>query len=148
MKMNLTDAACRAKPRAKPFKLSDGGGMFLLISPNGGRAWRLSYRYGKKQKTLSLGPYPAVSLTQARKARALAKELLAKHIDPSQQRKQHRLAQASTKSFGSVCNEWFSIKMEADEKIAPATALRNRKLINHFINDPIGDREIGAIEFA
>lgn len=146
MKMKLTDAACRVKPRAKPFKLSDGGGMFLLINPSGARAFRLSYRFGGKQKTLSLGPYPAVSLIDAREARTVAKANLAKGIDPAQQRKEDRLVQASTKSFGSVCNEWFAIKMEADEKIAPATALRNRRLIDHFINDPIGAREIGAIE--
>ena len=120
--------------------------MFLLIRPSGARAWRLSYRFGGKQKTLSLGPYPAVSLTEAREARTIAKANLAKSIDPAQRRKEDLLTAASTKSFGSVCNEWFAIKMEADEKIAPATALRNRRLIDHFINDPIGDREVGAIE--
>jgi hypothetical protein len=71
--MPLTDTAVRnAKPLAKPYKLSDGGGLHLLIQTNGAKLWRLAYRFAGKQKTLALGGYPDVSLQKARKVRAEA----------------------------------------------------------------------------
>ena len=77
--MNLSDLAVRnAKPQAKPYKLTDGDGMFLLVQLNGGKYWRLAYRYLGKQKTLALGVYPEVSLALARQRRAEAREQLAK----------------------------------------------------------------------
>lgn len=73
--MALTDTSIRsAKPQDKPAKLFDGGGLFLLVTPNGGRWWRLKYRFGGKEKLLSLGVYPAISLKEARKRREEAKE--------------------------------------------------------------------------
>src|SRR5262249_11299870 len=89
--MPLSDAGVRgARLATTPRKLSDGGGLFLLIQPNGSKLWRLAYRYGSKQKTLALGIYPTVSLAQARDCRESAKKLLASGVDPSVHRKTQR----------------------------------------------------------
>lgn len=146
MKMHLTDAACRRKPGIADIKLSDGGGMFLLFTPADGRAWRLSYRFGGKQKTISLAIYPAVSLTEARDMRAIAKASLAKGVDPSQQRKDDKIALAAAQAFGSVFEEWFKKFQTDNAKIEPRTEARNRGMMNHVLGHPIAKREIGSIE--
>ena len=90
--MPLTDVAIRsAKPDSKPFKLADGGGMFLLVSPAGGKLWRLKYRFDGKEKLLALGAYPEISLLKARERREAARRLLADGIDPSDERVQELL---------------------------------------------------------
>jgi hypothetical protein len=82
--MPLTDVKCRnAKAQNKPHKLSDGGGLHLLINSDGAKYWRLAYRWHGKQRTLALGVYPAVGLMEARAARDGAKRSLASNIDPS-----------------------------------------------------------------
>src|SRR6202166_2222848 len=109
--MPLTDVACRkAKPKARPAKLSDGGGLHLLVDPKGGRYWRVAYRFAGKQKTLALGAYPSVSLADARIARDAAKRRLAAGIDPSQARKdEKRAARLSTENtFEAVAREWHA----------------------------------------
>jgi hypothetical protein len=79
--MALTDTRIRsAKPHAKTYKLSDGGGMYLLVKPDGGRYWRLDYRFVGKRCTLALGVYPALSLSNARTRREEARRLLAQNI--------------------------------------------------------------------
>lgn len=86
--MALNDVQIRAaKPRDKQYKLTDGQGMHLLVHSNGSKYWRLSYRFGGKQKTLALGVYPDVTLAQARDGQSEAKKLLAEGIDPGQQKK-------------------------------------------------------------
>jgi Arm DNA-binding domain len=86
--MPLTDTQCRnLKAIEKARKVSDGGGLFLQIEPTGSKLWRLAYRFEGKQKLLSLGRYPAVSLKDAWGKRDDARELLAKGIDPSIARK-------------------------------------------------------------
>ena len=86
--MALTDTAVRnAKPKEKPYKLSDSGGLFVIVRPNGAKWWRLKYRFGRKEKQLSLGVYPEVSLHQARRRRDEARQLLANGVNPSDQRK-------------------------------------------------------------
>lgn len=105
--MKLTDAEAKnAKPTDKPLKLSDGGGLFLLVQPNGKKGWRLAYRFQGKQKLLSLGIYPAVSLKEAREEREKFKKLLAKGIDPSAQRKADKDVPADT--FEALAREWFA----------------------------------------
>ena len=82
--MALTDARIRnAEAMAKPYKLSDGGGMYLLVTPDGARYWRLDYRFAGKRRTLALGVYPMVTLSNARARREDARASLAKDIDPS-----------------------------------------------------------------
>ncbi|MCC8997182.1 MAG: Arm DNA-binding domain-containing protein, partial [Nitrosomonas sp.] len=79
----LTDTTTRqAKPKDKPYKLSDSGGLYLLVNTTG-KYWRLNYRFAGKQKTLALGVYPTISLIEARKRRDQAKVLLANDVDPS-----------------------------------------------------------------
>ncbi|PIX04300.1 MAG: integrase [Gallionellales bacterium CG_4_8_14_3_um_filter_54_18] len=107
--MKLNDVTVRkAKPEAKPRKLSDGGGLYILIHPNGGKYWQLAYRFVGKQKTLALGVYPDVSLAAARKRRDEAREMLANSIDPGEakqtQKREDKIAAANT--FEAVAREW------------------------------------------
>src|SRR5215471_10390984 len=99
--MPLTDTGVRAiKPVARPQKVADGGGLYLFVTPNGTKAWRLAYRYNGKQKALSLGVYPIVTLGEARARRERAKKQLADGIDPSAQRKLDKItARAGQNSF-------------------------------------------------
>lgn len=82
--MDLSDFALRkAKPGEKPYKLSDSGGLYALVTPSGSKLWRLKYRFGGKEKVLSFGAYPIVSLATARRKRDEAKQLLAEQTDPA-----------------------------------------------------------------
>lgn len=93
--MALTDIKVRTvKPADKPFKLTDGEGMHLLVNPNGSKYWRLQYRFSGKQKMLALGVYPMVSLAEARKRRDAAKKLVSDGIDPLKRKKRTRLKKA------------------------------------------------------
>jgi len=110
-KDKLSSAAVEAaKPRKKPYKLSDGGGLYLLVNPDGSRWWRLKYRVDGREKLLSLGIYPAKSLKAARMAREDAKEQLAAGIDPSEQRKSDKANRlvARRSTFKAVATEWFT----------------------------------------
>lgn len=105
----LTDTTVRqSKPKDKPYKLTDGGGLYLLINTTG-KYWRLNYRFAGKQKTLALGVYPAVSLIDARQKRDQARSQLAKDIDPSESRKEQKLqkAIAANNSFEAVSRLWW-----------------------------------------
>ena len=107
--MPLTDTHVRnAKPRDRPLKISDGGGLFLMITPQGSKLWRLAYRYAGKQKTLAIGAYPAVSLEKARESRAAAKKLLADGLDPSDAKKAEKRQRKldADNTFQAVAKEW------------------------------------------
>jgi integrase len=109
--MTLTVAQIKnEKSTGKPIKLSDGGGLFLLIQPNDKKYWRLAYRFNGKQKTLALGVYPAVSLAKARERREDARRLLADGIDPNEQRKATKAAKIgqNADSFEVIAREWFA----------------------------------------
>src|SRR6516164_11804850 len=106
--MPLSDATVRgAKPATAPRKLSDGGGLFLLVNPKpaGSKLWRLAYRFGGKQKSLALGVYPMITLKHAREKRDEAKELLAANIDPSTQRRLDKLSTSIGNTFQAVSEE-------------------------------------------
>lgn len=105
--MALSDTAIRqtAKPKDKPYKLADGGGLFLYVSPKGSRLWRWKYRYEGKEKLMSFGAYPEVSLAQARVLHRQARELLANGSDPMASRKAEKQANALT--FFRVAQKWF-----------------------------------------
>jgi len=82
--VSLTDLKIRsAKLQNKPYKLSDSGGLFLFITPAGGKCWRLKYRFQSKEKLLAIGVYPVLSLSEAREARDQAKKQIANGVDPS-----------------------------------------------------------------
>lgn len=143
--MPLTDTGCRnARPTERPKKVSDGGGLHLLISPSGGKLWRLSYRFGKKQKTIALGVYPDVTLSEARAARNSAKSLLAKNIDPSIQRKLDRLSdeRADTNTFQVVADEL--LEKYRKEQQSPAT-MKKKLWLLEFAYAEIGKRPISNI---
>jgi hypothetical protein len=92
--MSLTETIIKnAKPIDKPRKLFDGGGLYLLVSPNQGKYWRLKYRFGGTEKTLSFGVYPSVTLADARNLRDEARTRLATGVDPGQVRKEERAVQ-------------------------------------------------------
>ena len=91
--MPLSDLALRnAKPARKAFKLSDGGGLYLLVQPNGTKLWRFAYRFAGKQKLLSFGAYPTIPLADAREKRAAARKHLFEGTDPSVVRKLEKAA--------------------------------------------------------
>ena len=109
--MSLTNTAIRsAKPREKTFKMFDERGLYLEISPAGGKWWRFKYRFEGKEKRISLGVYPDVSLKDARDRRDDARKQLASGIDPSEHRKVQKLVRTDLKanSFEVVAQEWFS----------------------------------------
>lgn len=107
--MPLTALAVRqAKPRKKPYKLFDERGLFLLVNPNGSKLWRFKYHYCRKEKQLSFGPYPDVSLSQAREARNEANREKLSGIDPSAARKARKASTKSdTTTFEMVAREWL-----------------------------------------
>lgn len=109
--MPLSDTTIRdAKPGEKPKKKFDGGGLYIEIAPSGGKWWRLKYRFEGREKRISLGVYPDVSLARARDLRHEARKLLANDIDPSENRKAQKLAKGEriANSFEVVAREWFS----------------------------------------
>ena len=105
--MPLTDTEIRGlKPKEKPYKVSDGHGLYLLINKNGSRWWRFKYRIAKKEKLLSLGVYPDISLKLARERCEEVRRQLSTGADPSAKRKAEKIAQAD--SFEAVAREWFA----------------------------------------
>jgi integrase len=146
--MPLTDLEIkRAKPRSKPYKLSDGGWLFLLVNPNDSRLWRMAYRYCGKEKLLSLGAYPEVSLKDARAKRDEARVLLASGVDPSEQRKVEKLAKAMTTAttFVKVASE-FQDKQKREGR-ARATLDKTEWLLS-LVMPKLGERPIGQITAA
>ncbi|MCY4641905.1 MAG: Arm DNA-binding domain-containing protein, partial [Gammaproteobacteria bacterium] len=109
--MSLTNTAIRnAKPGEKSRKVFDGRGLYLEISPSGGKWWRLKYRFDGKDKLISLGTYPDVSLKDARERREAARRQIANQLDPSELRKLEKAARVESvsNSFEVVACEWFA----------------------------------------
>lgn len=108
----LTDVQVKkAKPSEKPYKLADAGGLFLLVSTTGNRSWRLKYRFGGKEKLLTFGAYPDVSLIKARELRETAKATLRDGRDPAVEKKQAAAARtlASANTFEACAREWYAL---------------------------------------
>ncbi|WP_336970821.1 tyrosine-type recombinase/integrase [Sphingobium aromaticiconvertens] len=133
-----------AKGRDKPYKLTDSDGLYLLVTPAGGRYWRMNYRHFGKQKTLAFGVWPDTGLAEARHQRDAARKLLARESDPAEQIKLERIAAtvAASNSFKAVADEWLT-KVEREGR-APATMKKLRWLLD-FINQSIGKRPIASI---
>lgn len=107
--MPLTDAAIRkVKPADKPQKLTDGGGLYLHVTPAGGRHWRWRYEFGGKEKTLTIGSYPEIGLADARSAREDARRILKGGRDPSVVRRHQKAAAVaeSADTFEALAREW------------------------------------------
>ncbi|MCR5563398.1 MAG: integrase arm-type DNA-binding domain-containing protein, partial [Desulfovibrio sp.] len=146
----LTDSRIRQlKPNGKLQKLSDGGGLHIDVTPTGSMLWRLSYRFNGKQKILSIGPYPAVSLRDARRMREEAHEMLAKGIDPSAKKQEDKalakMQPVTGKTFRDVAEEWFGTKKrEFSEKHIQHLAGR----FNNHLYPVIGDTPIAELRGA
>ena len=143
--MPLTNTAVRnAKPGEKTRKIFDGAGMYLELAPSGGKWWRLKYRFDGKEKRLSLGTVPDVSLKVARERRDEARRLLANGIDPSEHRKAEKVAKAEqiANSFEAIAREWFS-KHEPNWSTSHAKRVISR--LERDIFPWIGSRAISKI---
>ena len=108
--MALTDTEIRkSRPCEKAYRLPDGKGLFLFVTPTGGRLWRYKYRHDGKQKLMALGQYPDVPLALARERHATARRLLATGVDPMEQRKAEKITLRSTAqdSFHAIAVQWF-----------------------------------------
>ena len=146
--MSLTDAAIRAaKPGDKTIKLFDSLGLYLEISPAGGRWWRLKYRLAGKERRISLGVYPVIGLKEARKRRDEAKELLAQGLDPSAQRQAEKEAvkrqqKAEAQTFKAVALQWW-------ESYGPTLAERTRDRTQRYLDQDLlpalGDAPVASI---
>lgn len=147
--MPLTDVAIRsAKPGEKPIKLSDGKGMFLLVTPAGGKLWRLKYRLDGREKLLAMGAYPEVSLSDARKRREDARALLAHGKDPSREKQKNKLRSRiqAADTFRVIADEYCAKRRRDGVKgWAPATATRSEYLLS-LLNNSIGGLPIAEIE--
>lgn len=147
--MALTDLAIRnAKPGPKAIKLADGGGMFLLITPAGGKLWRLKYRVDGREKLLAIGSYPEIGLGEARRRREEARELIALGKDPSRekQRDKVRARIQAADTFKAICDEFCEKRRRDGVKgWAPATAVRSEYLLS-LVCGSIGKLPIGEIE--
>jgi len=117
------------KPTEKSRKISDGGGLYLLVKRNGSKYWRYDYRFGGSRKTMALGVYPEVTLKRAREKHLEARSQLQEGIDPGEQKKIARLTchENACNSFESVANEWFEIKLQSK---SPGHAARVRRALD------------------
>jgi integrase len=140
MKSALNDLQIRkAKPADKPVKLADGGGLYLYISPAGGKLWRMDYALHGKRRTLSLGQYPVVSLAQARDKRLQAKQLLADGVDPA------RLVKGdAANSFAAIAREWYQQQITAGAW-SDKHADRLWRRIERDLLPQLGQRQIGSL---
>jgi len=141
----LTDRAVRnAKALDRPQRLFDGEGMYLEVSPSGGKWWRLKYRFSGKEKRLSLGVYPETSIADARERRGDMRKLLARGIDPGEHRKavKREAKTRAANSFEAVAREWYEKQVHTWVASHAADVLRRMEK-NLF--PEIGDKPIGEI---
>ena len=129
-----------AKLKERPYKLFDKRGLFLLVTPTGGRLWRLRYRIGALEKLISLGAYPDVTLKRAREKRDDARRLIADDIDPSAQRKAQRAALLDT--FEGVAKEWLALQSKS---LAPETISILGARLNSALYPYLGNRPVASI---
>ena len=144
--MALTDIQIRsAKPQEKPYTLSDGLGLTLLINPDGSKGWRFRYRFNDKAKMMSFGSYSLVSLAEAREKRDVVRKQVVNGINPVEERKAQKLAlKISTEnSFEAISREWY--KNKADRW----TVAYREEIIETFEQDVfpfMGNRPISEIK--
>lgn len=147
--MALTDTAVRnAKPREKEYKLADSGGLYLLVSPSGGKLWRLKFRVDGKERKLALGRYPDMSLAEARKQRDAARSQLAQGNDPARekQRQKIRAKLSAENTFAAIAAEYCAKrKQDGEKRWAPSTAIRCEFLLSR-LEASIGHLPIAEIE--
>ncbi len=141
----LTDTAIRkAKPAEKPYKMPDGGGLYLQVTPSGGRLWRMNYRFAGKYKTLALGVYPDVPLARAREKREEARQALADGIDPAgaKQEKKRAAKIAQANNFEAVARAWYAI---AYQEKAETTREKVMARLENDVFPAVGDLPVSSI---
>lgn len=141
----LTDLKVqKAKPQDKPLSLFDGGGLYLLVTPSGGKLWRFKYRFNKKEKKIAFGTYPEISLMDARQRRDDARKLLANNVDPGAVRKAQKQAKVEdTETFEVIAREWFN-KFKHTWKESHSSRVLSRLEQNVFPH--IGKKPIAQIK--
>ncbi|MCU2344006.1 integrase arm-type DNA-binding domain-containing protein [Enterobacter hormaechei subsp. steigerwaltii] len=145
--MSLTDIKAKnAKPLEKEYKLTDGFGMFLRVTPKGSKYWQMAYRFEGKQKLFSIGVYPAVSLGDARQRRDEARRLLAQGIDPNAKKqaevKELKAKRDNTRSFRTVAKAWFSTKTKWSDDYGDAVWKR----LETYVFPVIGDKDVAELD--
>ena len=144
--MPLSDTKIRTiKPLGKPFKVSDERGLFLLVTPSGGKWWRLKYRLNGKEKSLSLGVYPDVSLANAREKRDQARKVIAAGSDPSELRKANKASKTENtiNSFEVITRIWLK---NYAANLSKATSDKNLRLFERDIFPWIGAKPIAELK--
>ena len=138
----LTDVQVRqAKPQESPYKLTDGKGLYLVVTAGGSKLWRYDYRFGGKRKTLALGSYPDVKLSEARKRHGEARETLAQGRDPAAERKAQREARGNT--FAQAADAWHA---EASRAWTPGHADTVKYRLERYLIPSLGGRPVAEIE--
>ncbi|MEZ5461090.1 tyrosine-type recombinase/integrase [Dokdonella sp.] len=144
--MPLTVTAIRnAKPRAKPYKLTDGAGLYLEIMPNGSRYWRWRYRYAGKDTRLAFGVFPEVTLAEARERKDDARRALRDGIDPATQRRaaRHKRLLSAETTFEGVARQWLASQKR---KMAPITHKKAERTLELFAFPWLGPRPMTEID--
>ena len=140
--MKLTDTAIRnARAGERPIKLFDGEGLYLLVNPSGTRGWRFKYYFQGREKLLSLGPYPEITLKVARDRRLEARRLVEMGTDPSVQRQADRAAQSDT--FELLAREWLEVQRGS---LSEKTFLNKQERFEAFVFPYIGKRPIAHLK--
>ena len=142
----LTDIQPRnAKAKDKPYKLADGGGLYLLVNTDGAKYWRMDYRFNNVRRTLAFGKYPLVSLADARDKRTAAKKLLENGIDPSQDKKEKArvAAEKDANTFEKLAREWHANRLPTWSEVTARDTIRRLEL---DIFPEIGQMPIGSIK--
>lgn len=142
----LTDIQPRsAKPKDKPYKLTDGGGLYLLVNTDGAKYWRMDYRFVEARRTLAFGKYPEVTLAEARSKRLAARKLLEQGVDPSQAKKERQREQnnANANTFEKLARDWHTNKLPT---WSPSTARDTIRRLEIDIFPEIGTMPIGTVK--
>ncbi len=138
----LNDSQCKAaKPKDKDYRLNDGGGMYLLIRPNGSKLWRMKYSVNGKTKLASFGKYPDVELADARDKRSAARKLVAKNIDPNAVKQEVR--RAAKETFRVVAKEWHNLMKKSKWSERHARTIWDSLKADAF--PKLGDQPVAAI---
>jgi len=134
-----------AKSAAKPYKLYDSEGLFVVVTPSGGKLWRLRFKFGGKEKLLALGAYPKIGLTSARKKRNAAIETIQAGTDPTAERRAAKAAAANVAkhTFKKVAIEWHELHLH---EWTPAYAKQIMNRLEADVFPKIGDEDVGAIK--
>jgi len=143
--MALSDTALRnAKPSEKPYKLYDEKGLYLIVNPNGGKWWRLKYRFNDKEKTLSVGTYPEISLGSARSKRDEARTLVAEGKDPSEARKEAKIKDRleALNTFEAVANEWHALHNQSKSE---RHQQRVKRWLEFYLYPSLGKKAVSSI---